>query len=450
MNTLINSYAVSPSGGDTRADGLMPWAPRMPQDRFADISILADASEEARSDSNADGEDDPGADVQRERDTLNARKRDQAAAEGGHAATATIASDTRTDLPVQTRSGVGKGDSTSAQTSKASREGSVTAQSPGAGQKEQSALAGQPGKNGRYAQAVRDAGGKNGGLGAAVAGPSASKGNLTAAQQALDKPPQNALSRKQSPSLTASSGSEARLRGLGSENQPGASPKRGVSGNLNPAMEALQARGRQTQPGGPKSGASAPTGPSACFAGQPIPAGPHTPVGTAVYGSVNAGMSESVPQSVGEQILDSLRASMAQGDGQVLIRLQPPELGMVLVRFREQGQRLDGMLKVERTDTRREIELILPEVVRNLQDAGIGIRRLDVTGSDSAAHDLGGGQPQQDGSSGYRDAGQDRDSLRTSPTPWPRGATDSSWDSPRGLDMPGSTAMPQGRIDMLL
>jgi flagellar hook-length control protein FliK len=451
MYTLINSSAVSPSGGDGRADGLMPWAPRMPQDRFADIPVLADADEEARSDSNADGEDDLDANVQREQDTINARKCEQAAAQSSHTATAAIASDIPRELPVQTRSGAGKGDSTSTKSSTKAGRGSMTEESPGIDQKNKSPLAGRLGKNGQYAQSAGSAGDKTGGFGMLVAVPSTPKGNPTASGRTFDGASQKALSGKQSPALAASSGSEATLRGLGSENQSGAGPKRGgVSGNLNPAMEALLSRGKETQPGAHKNGASAPTGSWAAFAGRPTAAGAHTSVGTGVYGSVDAGMSESVSRSVGEQILDSLRACMAQGDGQVLIRLQPPELGMVLVRFREQGQHLDGALKVERTDTRREIEQILPEVVRNLQDAGIGIRRLDLTGSDSPGQDPGKGQPQQDGWSGHGDAGQDRDSLWTAATPWPRAVADSLVDSPQVPDIQGSTTAPQGRIDMLL
>jgi flagellar hook-length control protein FliK len=141
---------------------------------------------------------------------------------------------------------------------------------------------------------------------------------------------------------------------------------------------------------------------------------------------------------------------MAQGDGQVLIRLQPPELGTVVVRFREQGERLDGTLQVERADTRREIEQALPEVVRSLQEAGIGIRRLDVTDGDPPGQDLGRGQPQQDRSSGHRDSGQDRDHLWASSTPWSPAAADFSVDSQQTPDIQGSTEMPRGRIDMLL
>ncbi|MCL5279179.1 MAG: flagellar hook-length control protein FliK [Planctomycetes bacterium] len=141
---------------------------------------------------------------------------------------------------------------------------------------------------------------------------------------------------------------------------------------------------------------------------------------------------------------------MAQGDRQVLIRLQPPELGMVLVRFREQGQSLDGTLRVERTDTRREIERVLPEVVRSLQDAGIGLRRLDVTGNEAPEQDLGRGQPRQDGSAAQDDAGQDRDSPWTSSTPRPWASADALADSRRVQDVQNSITMPQGRINMLL
>lgn len=161
-------------------------------------------------------------------------------------------------------------------------------------------------------------------------------------------------------------------------------------------------------------------------------------------------MGESVSQDMGEQILDSLKAAMTQGDRQVLIRLQPPELGMVLVRFREQGEGLEGTLRVERADTRREIEQALSEVVHRLQDAGIGIRRLDVTDNDPAGQDLGGGRAPQDGSSGYRDAGQPRDSLRTSGPSRPPAAADSLADARRAPDLQHAAAPPQGRIDLLL
>jgi flagellar hook-length control protein FliK len=452
MNALANSDAVSPSHGDVRGDGLMQRTPKRPQDRFADTFILADAKEETRSNSNAADEADLGTGLQCEQRTLNARKRaGRSTEDSSHAGAAVIASDKPTELSVQTKRGVGKGDSTSARFSQTPCEELVATESPDAGHKKRAAILSQHGKNEQHTHIVGSVARKNGGFGALLAGPSALKENLLATSHALDEPSRKALSRRQSPVFEVSPKSEGRLRGAGSENQPRAGFKRGsASGSPNHTLEALLSRGKETQPGSHKSGASAATQPSACSVSQPAAAGPHTSAATAIREIAEGGVSEGVSQSVGEQILDSLKASMAQGDRQVLIRLQPPELGMVLVRFREQGERLDGTLQVDRTDTRREIEQALPEVVRSLQEAGIGIRRLDVTDADPSGQDLGGGQPQQDGSSGHRHAGQDRDHLWTSSTPWSAAAADFSVDSQQTPNIQGSTEMPRGRIDMFL
>jgi flagellar hook-length control protein FliK len=123
-------------------------------------------------------------------------------------------------------------------------------------------------------------------------------------------------------------------------------------------------------------------------------------------------------RTVGQQILDSVRASASQGDREISVRLQPPELGTITVRLREEGGHLEGVVEVGRRETRREIERALPEVVRGLQDMGVQIRKFEVTGSDSSGPDLGRGQPQQDTWSGQNGSGQSRDQLPTPHTPW--------------------------------
>ena len=69
--------------------------------------------------------------------------------------------------------------------------------------------------------------------------------------------------------------------------------------------------------------------------------------------SVGAGAGRAPTSNLGEQILDSVRAYLAQGDRQVLVRLNPPELGTVFVRLREDDQHISAMLEVARGDTRR-------------------------------------------------------------------------------------------------
>ena len=452
MNALVNSCDVSSSSGDVRGEEPTWRTGKRPQDRFADIPILAGAEEKTQSDNNTADEADLGTDMQCEQGTLSARKRaGRSTPDDTYAATAPVALDGSPELSVQTKIGTGKGDFTLARFPKTPCEQAVAVESPGAGQKKHVAIRSRDGKDGQSAQTMNSVSRKNGGFCTPQAGSPARKGNLLDTLHTPNEPSRKALSRKQSSAFEALPKSDGRLQGLGAENQGRVSCRRGsASGSQNTSMEALMSRGRDAQPSGHKSGASVPTEPGAYFASQPAAAGPHVSIGATTYQSADVGASEGVSQSVGEQILDSLKASMVQGDGRVLIRLQPPELGMVLVRLREQGEHLEGTLQVDRAETRRQIEQALPEVVRSLQDAGIGIRRLDVTDGDSTGPDLGEGQPQQHGSSGYRDAGQDRDHLWAAFTPWSPAAADSSADPRPAREVQGTTDVPRGRIDMLL
>jgi hypothetical protein len=81
---------------------------------------------------------------------------------------------------------------------------------------------------------------------------------------------------------------------------------------------------------------------------------------------------------VGEQILSSISSSVRRGEQQIAIHLNPPELGKVSIRFQEQGGQITGLLEVSKIETRYEIEQALPEIIRNLGDCGIQIKRLEV------------------------------------------------------------------------
>ncbi len=155
-------------------------------------------------------------------------------------------------------------------------------------------------------------------------------------------------------------------------------------------------------------------------------------------------------RTVGQQILDSVQASASQGDREISVRLQPPELGTITVRLREEGGHLEGVVEVDKRETRREIERALPEVVRGLQDMGVQVRKFDVTGSDSSRPDLGRGQPQQDGWSGQNGSGQSREQLPTPHTPWRQETVSHAAPSEETARAGRLVAPSSGRIDMLL
>lgn len=172
--------------------------------------------------------------------------------------------------------------------------------------------------------------------------------------------------------------------------------------------------------------------------------------------AISDGSSPRSPvQNVSEQILDSVHASVVRGDKQLLVRLQPPELGTVLVRFREQGGEVQAVMEVDRSDTRREIEQALPQVLRSLQDAGVQIKRLDVVPHDQPDRDSGRSPFQQDGSMPQQNQGhnpgQTHDRFQPSwGTQWGPGRQDVSSVPQDDAGSVSQGKVGQGRIDVLL
>jgi flagellar hook-length control protein FliK len=186
------------------------------------------------------------------------------------------------------------------------------------------------------------------------------------------------------------------------------------------------------------------------LAGQPDVAAPRLPLEAPVHKAAEVGATANPLRSVGEQILDSVRASASPGDRQIVIRLQPPELGTVSVRLREQGDHLEGMIEVGKSDVRHEIERALPDVLRGLQEAGIPIRRFDVTSSDAVGSDLGRGLPQQDLGAGQQGSGQHREPFPSAHTAWSQETPRYSASSEEPASAGELSSVPPGRIDMLL
>lgn len=82
--------------------------------------------------------------------------------------------------------------------------------------------------------------------------------------------------------------------------------------------------------------------------------------------------------SVSEQIRESITSTNIGPDQEITIRLNPPELGTVVVKFQEQDNQITGILEVSKSQTRAEIQQVLPEITRDLQDFGVQIRRIEV------------------------------------------------------------------------
>ena len=103
--------------------------------------------------------------------------------------------------------------------------------------------------------------------------------------------------------------------------------------------------------------------------------------------------------SITEQILESIQSSSIQQEGtqKITIRLNPPELGKVIIKFEEQENQIIGLLEVDKTHTRYEVEQALPQILQNLLDSGIQIKRLEVMLTDQNEQPSYGEESLRDG-----------------------------------------------------
>ncbi len=151
--------------------------------------------------------------------------------------------------------------------------------------------------------------------------------------------------------------------------------------------------------------------------------------------------------NIGEQIHGSISSSLRRGDQQITIYLNPPELGRVLIKFQEQQGQITGILQVDKIQTRYEIEQALPQIIRNLADSGVQIKRLEVTLTDQPQQQTYKDQSLQDSWSG-RQSGNEGNNPNHNAVPnneWLTG--DSSY---QGISQPQQMLVTDDSINILV
>jgi hypothetical protein len=502
MKAFTNPCVLSPAPDGVRGQGLVRRASEKPPQRFADVRALAGSREQIQPDKNGDGTPAVPIRPEGEQGALNVRRRSiRSIPDQSRVATGISLSDHAPDVPMRIKTDVARADSAPAWFSTDRRQkGSPSSETAGCAShatpigpvacrcavhtpENSSSVfrppsstegppdtpihatggikAARPDKAEARASKPAPAGvshgtpqkpqKEDGGDSTQVA--LNDKRNAGCKDQAVEtaRYAQAGSNKDQDPAVEVPRRPERGLQGLRSPSQQATvSTRNDTPAGQNPKVEAASSGGKKTQPGNAKEGGSLQAEPLTSSSGQPAGVTLRPPGETQPHAVADATATKSIVRNVGEQILDSLQPSVAQGDRQILIRLQPPELGTVVVRFQERGQHLDGTLEVGKSETRREIERAVPDVVRSLQDAGIPIRRLDVVTADAPEQDLGKGHLQQDAWSGQQGSGQNRDSLPASQTSWSQGAADSPVNAEETASADAPVRPSQGRIDMLL
>jgi flagellar hook-length control protein FliK len=177
---------------------------------------------------------------------------------------------------------------------------------------------------------------------------------------------------------------------------------------VSPAVEeGVKGKGLSGLNQGGGEGGSEPMSPAPSQTHSAVAVGSRTPAELPVAtGGAGSAASRTPTSSVGQQMMDSIHATLARGERQVVVRLEPPELGTVVVRFQQQGDEIQGLLEVTKTDTRQEVEQALPQLLRGLEEIGVQVRRLEVAVGEQPEREAAKEQLAQDPSSHQQDPNQ--------------------------------------------
>lgn len=95
-----------------------------------------------------------------------------------------------------------------------------------------------------------------------------------------------------------------------------------------------------------------------------------------------------LPGSIEDQVFRQIRMKLEPGLSQVDIRLQPPELGAVRIRFEMEGDRMTARVEAKEAATAVMLERNLPELKSTLAQAGFDVKEFEITTS-AASFGLG-------------------------------------------------------------
>lgn len=88
--------------------------------------------------------------------------------------------------------------------------------------------------------------------------------------------------------------------------------------------------------------------------------------------------ADNTVQPLSRQVQESMQTSLQNGVRQITIQLNPPSLGRVSINFQETAGEITGRLIVSKAETKLEIEQSLPQIIQDLSDSGINIKRVEV------------------------------------------------------------------------
>ncbi len=156
-------------------------------------------------------------------------------------------------------------------------------------------------------------------------------------------------------------------------------------------------------------------------------------------------LPSNVSSTISEQILGSMHTSIRQGNQQITVHLNPPELGKVFIKFDQQENQIIGLLEVSKAQTRVEIQQAIPQIIQNLANSGIQVKRIEVVLTNQSDQNAYKEQSLQDGQHSFNDSANPENSSNNPP-----GDNSYLWQSYQGTTEPQQMLVTDNSINMLV
>jgi flagellar hook-length control protein FliK len=79
-----------------------------------------------------------------------------------------------------------------------------------------------------------------------------------------------------------------------------------------------------------------------------------------------------------EQIINKVQNTITGSTQQIQVTLNPAELGVVRITFRQQDGQIEGLMEIQNPQVRKDVEKALPQIAAALAQNGIQVRRMDI------------------------------------------------------------------------
>ncbi|OQA03860.1 MAG: Flagellar hook-length control protein FliK [Planctomycetes bacterium ADurb.Bin401] len=136
-------------------------------------------------------------------------------------------------------------------------------------------------------------------------------------------------------------------------------------------------------------------------------------------------LNRETAASITSQIQESIYTSYNADSREVTIRLSPPELGKVAIKFSEENNEIQGVMHVDELHTKNQIQKELPEIIQSLQESGIAVKKIEVVLSSNQEQQTLKDQSTYSDQSGYSQQQQNT----SNPQPQKSGSLYSQWNA---------------------